>query len=137
MGNGGQGAQYGRVVQQAVEVRELRSGYLRNNGGSFEFVPFSEALQVATILELLPYDFDGDGDLDLAAAPPCHGQPHDQGHVSISHPEASRFHDLSPLSLAKRILRKKISNQKLRSGQPSRHKDTKIISNSVSGRLNS
>ncbi|WP_088339679.1 VCBS repeat-containing protein [Robiginitalea sediminis] len=55
-------------ASRVSEVRELRSGYLRNNGGIFDFVPFSEALQVAPILELLPYDFDGDGTEELLAA---------------------------------------------------------------------
>ena len=51
-----------------LEVSELRSGYLRNQGGRFEFVPFPVALQVAPILEFLPADFDGDGRPELLAA---------------------------------------------------------------------
>ena len=51
-----------------LEVSELRSGYLKNQGGRFEFIPFPVALQVAPILEFLPADFDGDGRPELLAA---------------------------------------------------------------------
>jgi len=51
-----------------LEVSELRSGYLKNQGGRFEFVPFPVSLQVAPILEFLPADFDGDGKMELLAA---------------------------------------------------------------------
>jgi enediyne biosynthesis protein E4 len=43
------------------EVHELASGYLRNEGGEFKFVPFDLPLQVAPIMAQLKYDFDTDG----------------------------------------------------------------------------
>lgn len=51
-----------------LEVAELRSGYLKNEGGRFAFVAFPVALQVAPIMEFLPGDFDGDGAPELLAA---------------------------------------------------------------------
>ncbi len=51
-----------------LEVDELRSGFLRNEGGKFEFVPFAEELQTAPILEFLSFDFNGDGKEELLAA---------------------------------------------------------------------
>ncbi|MDC6352855.1 MULTISPECIES: VCBS repeat-containing protein [unclassified Robiginitalea] len=53
---------------EVLEVSELRSGFLRNENGRFEFVPFAPMLQVAPILELLPHDFDGDGREEILAA---------------------------------------------------------------------
>ncbi|WP_420320528.1 VCBS repeat-containing protein [Flagellimonas sp.] len=50
-----------------LSVTELRSGYLKNNGGSFEFVPFTVELQVAPITDFLAYDFDGDGSTEILA----------------------------------------------------------------------
>ncbi|MEP3384786.1 MAG: FG-GAP-like repeat-containing protein, partial [Flavobacteriaceae bacterium] len=44
-----------------LEVHQLRSGYLRNNGGKYTFVPFTSELQVSPIKSFLDYDFDGDG----------------------------------------------------------------------------
>ncbi|WP_425547611.1 VCBS repeat-containing protein [Aquimarina gracilis] len=43
------------------KVDELASGYLKNEEGSFIFVPFEEMLQVAPITKMLQHDFDGDG----------------------------------------------------------------------------
>ncbi|MDC6365505.1 MULTISPECIES: VCBS repeat-containing protein [Flavobacteriaceae] len=45
----------------ALEVNILQSGYLKNNGGSFSFVPFENELQVAPIMAFVVDDFDGDG----------------------------------------------------------------------------
>ncbi len=44
-----------------LEVNTLASGYLRNSNGSFEFVPFSNELQVSPIMAFVVDDFDGDG----------------------------------------------------------------------------
>jgi len=51
-----------KVLKSAKEltVSELRSGYLENTNGVFTFVPFQTELQVAPIMALLVYDFDGD-----------------------------------------------------------------------------
>ncbi|WP_054558684.1 VCBS repeat-containing protein [Croceitalea dokdonensis] len=46
---------------KTLSVTELRSGFLRNNGGSFTFVPFNNNLQVAPIMAAVCYDFDHDG----------------------------------------------------------------------------
>jgi hypothetical protein len=58
------------VLQSArlFEVTELRSGYLKNEGGDFRFYPFPELMQVAPILTLFPYDFNGDGKTEVLAA---------------------------------------------------------------------
>ena len=42
-------------------VENLQSGYLINNNGRFEFTSFDRNLQVAPLMDLLPYDFDNDG----------------------------------------------------------------------------
>lgn len=44
-----------------LEVNTLQSGYARNDGGTFTFVPFNNALQVSPIMSILVDDFDGDG----------------------------------------------------------------------------
>lgn len=68
----------GRTVQEVfgeadletasvMEAGELRSGFLRNEGGRFTFVPFPAEMQAAPILEFLAFDFDGDGQEELLA----------------------------------------------------------------------
>ena len=52
---------------QILEVEELRSGYLKNEGGIFRFIPFPDLLQSAPILQFLVADFNGDGALDALA----------------------------------------------------------------------
>ncbi|MGB5237611.1 MAG: VCBS repeat-containing protein, partial [Flavobacteriaceae bacterium] len=51
-----------------LEVHELRSGYLLNQNGYFEFIPFSKELQMAPITDFLVYDFDQDGTQEVLAA---------------------------------------------------------------------
>ncbi|WP_299762621.1 VCBS repeat-containing protein [uncultured Dokdonia sp.] len=51
-----------------LTVHTLQSGYLRNEGGRFTFVPFGENLQVAPIMAFETYDFDGDGKEEVLAA---------------------------------------------------------------------
>lgn len=51
-----------------LEVHELQSGYLENNNGRFSFIPFQNELQVAPIMALLSYDFDGDSKKELLVA---------------------------------------------------------------------
>jgi enediyne biosynthesis protein E4 len=48
-----------------LEVHQLASGYLRNDKGTFTFVPFPLQLQVSPVMALLKYDFDGDGKDDI------------------------------------------------------------------------
>jgi len=48
-----------------LKVHELRSGYLENKEGRFEFVPFQTELQIAPIKDFLNFDFDGDGKNEL------------------------------------------------------------------------
>jgi hypothetical protein len=50
------------------KVTELRSGYLENNDGVYSFIPFGQELQVAPIMALLVYDFDGDKLPEVLAA---------------------------------------------------------------------
>ncbi|MGB7394510.1 MAG: FG-GAP-like repeat-containing protein, partial [Pricia sp.] len=53
---------------KVFEVRELRSGFLRNDNGSFDFVPFQNELQVSPLLAFVSHDFDGDGEEEALAA---------------------------------------------------------------------
>ena len=53
---------------QKFEVHTLSSGYLKNEGSSFTFVPFKDELQVAPVKAMTVYDFDGDGKNELLLA---------------------------------------------------------------------
>ena len=81
----------GKTIEEIIEkealakasklvVTELRSGFLRNENGTFVFVPFNNELQVAPIMALLVHDFDQDGDKEALAAgnyfgvKPLHGR---------------------------------------------------------------
>ena len=50
------------------KVQELRSGFLRNDSGKFNFVPFQNELQVSPIMTFASYDFDSDGKQEILAA---------------------------------------------------------------------
>ena len=63
----------------ALEVNELRSGYLKNDNGRFTFVPFGFKIQVAPITSLLEYDFDNDGKTEILAAGNYFGVKPQQG----------------------------------------------------------
>ncbi len=54
-------------MAKKIEVKELRSGYLKNEEGQFTFVTFPESLQIAPITSFVTYDFDGDGKEDALA----------------------------------------------------------------------
>ncbi len=58
------------ILKNAItlEVSELRSGYLKNNAGTFEFIPFKNELQVAPIMATLVYDYDNDGKMEALLA---------------------------------------------------------------------
>lgn len=45
---------------ELLEVNTLKSGYLKNEKGTFTFVPFPSIMQVAPILDFVVADFDGD-----------------------------------------------------------------------------
>ncbi len=51
-----------------LEVHTLESGYLKNENGSFKFIPFKTLAQVAPILDFCVYDFDADGKQDALMA---------------------------------------------------------------------
>ncbi len=51
-----------------LSVHTLKSGYLKNEGGHFSFVPFGESLQTAPIMAFTVHDFDGDGHEEVLAA---------------------------------------------------------------------
>ena len=51
-----------------LEVNTLESGFLRNNGGVYTFVPFDKELQLAPIRAFLEFDFDRDGTTEILAA---------------------------------------------------------------------
>lgn len=52
---------------QLLEVNELRSGYLRNDKGSFEFIPFDFLLQQSPITAFQKDDFLGTGNPQMLA----------------------------------------------------------------------
>lgn len=52
----------------SLEVHTLASGYLKNNHGGFEFIPFSNDLQVSPIMAFAVYDFDNDGNQEVLLA---------------------------------------------------------------------
>ncbi len=52
---------------KTLSVTEIRSGYLKNENGTFVFVPFSFELQVSPIMAFLSYDFDNDGHMEVLA----------------------------------------------------------------------
>jgi hypothetical protein len=51
-----------------LEVNNLASGFLRNNNGRFNFVPFPELLQTAPVRAFALFDFDTDGKQEVLAA---------------------------------------------------------------------
>lgn len=51
-----------------LEVNVLRSGYLKNNEGTFTFIAFETPLQLAPITSFVTYDFNNDGTLEVLAA---------------------------------------------------------------------
>jgi hypothetical protein len=65
---------------QVFEVSELRSGYLKNDNGRFEFVAFDDPMQIAPIMDFCIYDFDHDGSPEVLAVgnyfgvTPLHGR---------------------------------------------------------------
>jgi len=70
-----------KVLEKATEltVNELRSGFLKQEEGSFVFVPFNHELQLAPILDFLSYDFDSDGKTEVLAAGNYFGVKPNQG----------------------------------------------------------
>ena len=50
------------------EVHNLKSGYLRNDKGTFTFMPFSNKMQVATITSFVKSNFDSDAREEVFAA---------------------------------------------------------------------
>ena len=56
------------LKSKCFEVHELASGYLKNDKGSFQFVPFETSAQLAPITTMLPYDFDHDGRKEVLLA---------------------------------------------------------------------
>ena len=50
------------------EVSTLASGYLRNDGESFSFVPFEKEFQISPINRFLVDDFNSDGKEDILTA---------------------------------------------------------------------
>ncbi len=50
------------------EVHQLASGYLKNENGTFVFIPFEDQLQVAPITKMLKHDFNHDGQEEVFLA---------------------------------------------------------------------
>jgi hypothetical protein len=81
------------------EVHELRSGYLKNEQGKFEFEPFGWQLQVSPINSFVSFDFDADEKQEILAAgnyfgvKPFHGRfdgfsgalIHDEKTIQLGH----------------------------------------------------
>ena len=51
-----------------LHVSTLKTGYLRNDSGSFAFVPLGRDFQVAPVLSFCKFDFDNDGKEEVLAA---------------------------------------------------------------------
>ena len=64
---------------ELLSVQELASGYLKNNKGTFVFVPFAPSLQLAPITNLLIHDFFNNGQLGVLLAGNYMGLTPDQG----------------------------------------------------------
>jgi hypothetical protein len=58
---------YEKSKKEIRVVHNLKSGYLKNENGTFKFVPFQNALQVAPILAFLKFDFNLDGRNEILA----------------------------------------------------------------------
>ena len=56
------------VKASVFEVNTLASGYLRNDGERFRFVPFEKELQISPINRFLVDDFNADGKEDILTA---------------------------------------------------------------------
>jgi len=50
---------------RVLNVNTLASGYLKNENGTFTFVPFKEELQLAPLTAFLMHDFDSDNKLEV------------------------------------------------------------------------
>lgn len=50
-----------------LEVNTLESGFLRNDNGKFNFIPFGSAMQVSPLTVFATGDFDGDGQTEVLA----------------------------------------------------------------------
>ena len=51
-----------------LEITELQSGYLKNDNGSFTFMPFQKELQVSPVMAFLTFDFDNDNQEEVLVA---------------------------------------------------------------------
>jgi hypothetical protein len=52
-----------------LEVNTLASGYLRNDGETFSFVPLDDEFQISPVNRFLVEDLNSDGKADILAAP--------------------------------------------------------------------
>jgi len=50
---------------KVLEITELKSGYLKNEKGTFTFIPFQQELQVSPLMSFLKYDFDKDNQKEV------------------------------------------------------------------------
>nr|WP_299072638.1 VCBS repeat-containing protein [uncultured Allomuricauda sp.] len=57
-----------RNKSKILEVHELQSGYLKNEAGQYNFVPFQSELQVSPMKSFLSFDFDGDAKNEVLVA---------------------------------------------------------------------
>jgi hypothetical protein len=62
-----------------LEVTTLASGYLRNDGKTFTFVPLDDEFQISPINRFLADDLNGDGKEDILIAPNFLGVTPSQG----------------------------------------------------------
>ncbi|MBU3699617.1 MAG: hypothetical protein FGM33_06340 [Candidatus Kapabacteria bacterium] len=58
-------ATYDTTGMSTMLVQQYASGVLLNSAGRFDFRPLPDLAQVAPIMEMLPQDFDADGDVDV------------------------------------------------------------------------
>lgn len=94
-----------------LTVHTLQSGYLKNEGGRFTFVPFGESLQTAPIMAFTTHDFDGDGQEEVLAAgnyfgvKPFHGRLDSFSGALLKSDGSSTLGHLLGLDLAQKSVR--------------------------------
>ncbi len=60
----------GKILSKAkvLTVNTLESGFLQNNNGRYDFIPFQFELQLSPLTAFLSFDFDGDGKEEILVA---------------------------------------------------------------------
>ena len=93
------------------EVHTLQSGYLKNDMGTFSFIPFNFELQVSPIMSFLEFDFDNNDKTEVLAAgnyfgvKPYHGRFDSFPGAMISSPDDMQLTNALGLDLTGKSIR--------------------------------